>query len=132
MHLERLSPNASQLIFTLGSEEDNDDDQLDDETKQNIHILGQWDDSFDEYVESDDESLELSHVDAPWREATARVIVEKEEDILDGSVLTSCLDFSHGPNPASSSRPIKRVDEYFCKSCGRGVRRTSRYIYEED
>lgn len=140
--MERLSPNASRQIFPHrdGSEEDDDDDdELDDETKRNCHILAQWDDSFDDeldQIDSDDESLEACHnVDVLWREARARVIVEEEQDIL------TCWNVSHGPNdpathgpyPASSSsRPIKRVDEYFCKSCGRGVRRTSRYVYEED
>ena len=139
MHMERLSPNASRQIFPHrdSGEDDVDELELDDETQRNCHILAQWDDSFDDeldHVESDDESVEVCHVDAPWREAAARVIVEEEQDIL------TCSNVSHRPksakhrsnNAAASSRPIKRVDEYFCKSCGHGMRRTSRYIYEED
>ena len=130
MHMERLSPNASQQLFPR---EDGDESSVDDETKQNCHILAQWDDSFDELdqIESDDDddSVEVDNIGQEvelWRDAT--MIVEEEEDIVDDNTTLPCPYDLH----RVSSRPTKRVDEYFCKGCGSGVRRTTRYVYEED
>eukprot|EP00985_Skeletonema_marinoi_P005351 scaffold2313_cov99-Skeletonema_marinoi.AAC.5 len=129
MHMERLSPNASQQLFPR---EDDDESSVDDETKQNCHILAQWDDSFDELdqIESDDDdSVVVDNIGQEvelWRDAT--MIVEEEEDIVDDNTLPCPYDLHR----VSSSRPTKRVDEYFCKGCGSGVRRTTRYVYEED
>jgi len=135
MHMERLSPNASQQLFPREDDDDDDDESsVDDETKQNCHILAQWDDSFDELdqIESDDDddSVEVDNIGQEvelWRDAT--MIVEEEEDIVDDNTTLPCPYDLHR---VSTSRPTKRVDEYFCKGCGSGVRRTTRYVYEED
>ena len=133
MHMERLSPNASQQLFPREDGEDDDESSVDDETKQNCHILAQWDDSFDELdqIESDDDDdfVEVDNIGQEvelWRDAT--MIVEEEEDIVDDNTTLPCPYDLH----RVSSRPTKRVDEYFCKGCGSGVRRTTRYVYEED
>uniref|UniRef100_A0A7S2M9Y9 Uncharacterized protein n=1 Tax=Skeletonema marinoi TaxID=267567 RepID=A0A7S2M9Y9_9STRA len=133
MHMERLSPNASQQLFPREDGEDDDESSVDDETKKNCHILAQWDDSFDELdqIESDDDDdfVEVDNIGQEvelWRDAT--VIVEEEEDIVDDNTTLPCPYDLH----RVSSRPTKRVDEYFCKGCGSGVRRTTRYVYEED
>mmetsp|Transcript_34569 Transcript_34569/g.70724 ORF Transcript_34569/g.70724 Transcript_34569/m.70724 type:complete len:285 (+) Transcript_34569:58-912(+) len=133
MHMERLSPNASQQLFPREDDDDDDESSVDDETKQNCHILAQWDDSFDELdqIESDDDDdfVEVDNIGQEvelWRDAT--VIVEEEEDIVDDNTTLPCPYDLH----RVSSRPTKRVDEYFCKGCGSGVRRTTRYVYEED
>eukprot|EP00986_Skeletonema_menzelii_P010862 scaffold5436_cov143-Skeletonema_menzelii.AAC.4 len=124
MHIERLSPNALVDSSEEEEEEEREDDESswDDETKRNCHILAQWDDSFDEleFVSSSE------GVEAQWRDA--KVIVEEEEDIVFDENIMTCPNVSH----RSNARPTKRVDEYFCKSCGYGMRRTTRYVYEED
>lgn len=148
--IQRLSSDASQQLFPHECEGEGDDDDdepsvdaYDDETKQNCHILAQWDDSFDvldqiEPDDDDDASIEADNSqdeggydeeETQWRDAA--LIVEEEEDILfDTNMLTS-PHVSHRRSNALS-RPTKRVDEYFCKSCGRGMRCTTRFVYGED
>ena len=145
--IERLSSDAAQQLYPQECEGADDessleeDDDDDDETKRNCHILSQWDDSFDELdqiEDDDDESIEADNsqdeddeeeeAETQWRHAT--VIVEEEEDIFDTTNILESPHVSYRSN--ASSRPTNRVDEYFCKSCGHGLRRTSRYVYEED
>jgi hypothetical protein len=153
--IQRLSLDASQQLFPHEGRNDNEDDEepsldnYDDETKLNCHILAQWDDSFDELNQSsdesdddDDESIEADNsldegdddveeeLPTQWRDA--KLVVEEEEEIFDttNNMLTS-PHVSHRPN--ALSRLTKRVDEYFCKSCGLiGMRRTTRYVYGEE
>ena len=114
MHIYRL-PSINALVDSSEEEDDDDESSLDDETKRNSHILAQWDESFDELDQNDDDDDE-----------------EEEEDTsFDDNILT-CPNVSRRSNGSSSSRPTKRVDLYHCKSCGRGMRRTTRYVYEED
>ena len=137
MEMERLSPSTSQQLFPRESEDDSSFDEYDDETKQNCHILAQWD-SFDELdqLESDDDDDDDESIEADnsreekIEQRQAELIVEEEEDFFDKNILIS-PNISHR-SKISPPRPKKRVDEYLCKVCGHGVRRTSRYVYEEE
>ena len=130
MHIYRLPPTA--LVDSSEEEDDDNDDEssLDEETKRNSHILAQWDESFDELDQNDDDD-ESEGIEAQWRDAKA-IVEEEEEDILFDDNILTCPNVSRRSNGSSSSRPTKRVDLYHCKSCGRGMRRTTRYVYEED
>jgi hypothetical protein len=132
--MERLPSDEAQELFPhnrIDGDDESSIDVYDDETKQNCHILAQWDDSFDEIdpIEADDdESIEMDrYQDDVEKETHGRnaTLVVEEEGILGVSPYVS-----HRYNP--SSRPSKRIDEYFCKSCGVGIRRISRYVYEDE
>jgi len=142
MRMDRLSSDVSQHLFPHRSNSNDDDDGSDDDdvTKQNCHILAQWDDSFDELGQIDDEDEEDSITDhyhdedgneeeTQWRNAT--LVLEEEEEIVD----VHAADITQNDNhryKEERSRPTKRVDEYFCKTCGKGMRYTSRFVYEDD
>ena len=144
MRMERLSSDVSQHLFPHRSNSNDEDDGSDDDddvTKQNCHILAQWDDSFDELDQIDDEDEEEDSItdhyhdedgneeETQWRNAT--LVLEEEEELVD--VLAA--DITQNDNhryKEERSRPTKRVDEYFCKTCGKGMRYTSRFVYEDD
>jgi hypothetical protein len=143
MRMDRLSSDVSQHLFPHRSNSNDDDDGSDDDdvTKQNCHILAQWDDSFDELDQIDDEDEEEDSItdhyhdedgneeETQWRNAT--LVLEEEEEIVD--ILAA--DITQNDNhryKEERSRPTKRVDEYFCKTCGKGMRYTSRFVYEDD
>ena len=132
MRMERLSSDVSATLFPHRSNSNDEDDGSDDDdvTKQSCHILAQWDDSFDELDQIDDEDEEEDSItdhyhdedgneeETQWRNAS--LVLEEEEELVD--VLAA--DITQNDNhryKEERSRPTKRVDEYFCKSCGKGI-----------
>lgn len=139
MRMERLSSDVSQHLFPHRSNSNDEDDESDDDdvTKQNCHILAQWDDSFDELDQIDDEDEEEDSItefhchdedgneeETQWQWRNATLVLEEEEEILD--VLAA--DITENDNhryKEERSRPT-------CKTCGKGMRYTSRFVYEDD